>query len=394
MSETPREFRRWLLGLDDSDLGVLLSFSHELRWAAFVPTAGARPATDLGAVRAWLSAASEAQLASLAFDAVEAAAERLITEHGADRIAVASPNREQMGRFLVALGRPVGRFVLFSLLIGDGPVSALAIRHRTELEGELATMEDLSVATPNSGGPISADSADRPPRRDIERAELATIEAQLTELRELAAELATRLTRAAEAVTAGRPAERVSPAAYETLRGRLVSALGELYPLTPSSGFADLDGALMALRERLPGTGPEPDRAAKLRQQIATLSALVAHAVDEQQRAEFRRLLTEARSLLAAAEAPVAGFGADPWADQGFPAASPGAEGAGEQVVTDGPTPFPGEPASTSRDRGPEPAWSAAGHDPAPVAGTDGAGLAGAGLGDTDLGGADLGGAG
>ena len=324
MSEVSRQFRRWLLALDDADLGLLLAFSHELRWATF-PTVAAggdrrgRPsARELRAARTWLTGASNAHLTSLAFDAIEAAAEVLVGRHHEDQAMVANPDRGQLGRLLVTLGRPVGRFVLFSLLIGDATASPLAIRHRVELEDELI----------QAGQPTSVDDTDECEKgaasdsapairllRAVESDEVFGIDADVVELHRCSAELTTQLTLALARVAAGGTTGPLATelAGYDGLRGRVVGALGDLCGLDDQAGFAEFDGALAVLRaslddrDRQERAAAEREQVARLANQIASLTDLLANAVDDDDRFQYQQLLKKAESKLEALdESPAA----------------------------------------------------------------------------------------
>jgi hypothetical protein len=300
MGDVSLRLRRWLQSLDDADLGVIISICKPAGMSVQVCPPQewldrrALPDRELRTARVWLAKATSAQLNHLACSAIDGVAGILETSHGFDRAVVRNPDREQLGRLLTAVGLPVGRLVLFGLLLSQATASELAIRHGSDLERELENAEHKFPTEWSTQPPL-----------EFEPAELATLANRLDELKYKSAGFREHAIDAAQRVGNGQP---IGPHLamldeYETLRTAVAEEFAKVCD-TSAGDFAELDQALAMLRARLDDRQRherivKADQIDKLEKQLDGLTMALRNATDDDVRAQYEDMIRRAEARLA-----------------------------------------------------------------------------------------------
>ncbi|MER5262777.1 hypothetical protein ABTZ99_11970 [Actinosynnema sp. NPDC002837] len=343
-ADLPAELRKWLTALNDPDFSVLLAVCDQLRVAAQMPPPArdARPPVrrEVRAARAHAVKMSSHQLAHLAVSALSIATRVLTTHCKFTPDVVGDPDLDQLRRMLVALGNPLGRLALFGLLLGDVPVTALATRHRSDLEAALkdagrsptaafaevyehpseAPQGDTAArANGNVPGVIVPDMTAEP-----RLAELDALEEALESLRDRAAGLAELLRCAVDATVRGTEPDHELDRSLTEYREQRRAFFDSLAGLIGKAGISDFDSAgaslaefrvevLARLKEEEEATRLVAEqraavaRIAELRKQLGELEELAKSVPDnarESLRAAARAVEADIERLRVAADMP------------------------------------------------------------------------------------------
>ncbi|MDX8033285.1 hypothetical protein SK803_23960 [Lentzea sp. BCCO 10_0856] len=245
--DVSNDFRRWLRSLNDVDLGAVLMLSGPLRAVAKLPhgIGGMRAPVrrELLAARAWLAKTQAHQLVPIAEAVLSPAADLLVHHLSFNEAMVADPTREHLGEMLVALGRPIGKVVLYGLLLGDVQATPTATRYRAELEGVVRGASRKSLPDLILSG--DHDVTDRIGAGDTS-GRLVELDQRLTEFQNFAAETSASLRRLADDVERGAVALLTAPfSQYSERREQLLRELD----LPEDAAFADAEAYLENLRQ-------------------------------------------------------------------------------------------------------------------------------------------------
>ncbi|WP_156077409.1 hypothetical protein [Saccharothrix sp. NRRL B-16314] len=307
--DVPTELRKWLTALSDSDFGALLAVCDQLRHAAQMPppTKDPRPPVrrELRAARAHAAKMSSHQLTRLAVGGLSVGARVLSAHCKFEPETVGDPDLDQLRRMLIALGSPFGRLVLFGLLLGDVPATALALRHRSDLEAALqdagrSPVPALVEALERRGNPALALGSDMTagvasivPKVDPELCSAAVdaIENDLVVIRDSASRLAVLLRAVADDIVIGGEMDGEidrSLAEYRQQRSAFFQALADVTGKAESADFDSAGALLVQFRAEELARKEEEETSRQTTEQAAAVARI----------AELRKQLGELEELV------------------------------------------------------------------------------------------------
>jgi hypothetical protein len=290
-----QQLRKWLISLDDNDLGVLIRVSGIMRAEARLsPISADRAAQlvtrrDLLAARMWRAKATNSQLAAVAVNIVPYAARVLIGYHGFTREVVGDPDLEQLAKLLASLEYPISKLTLFGLLLGQAKASPVAREHRSVLEEALRTVRRTPVpwAAWLAHDKKSVNhSEDSNMSSDVDEQNLIDLETQFAGLRDMATSLASILRSTADQIEVGVLSVQpvVEPLAeFDDAHRRFAETLAKLVDVSPGDGFAEFETMLAQLRSGFLFRQEQNEletKIANLNDQVDQLRRLVASAPD------------------------------------------------------------------------------------------------------------------